>query len=198
MAKRITIVNFKGGVGKTTLAVHLGCYLARRNGEHRVLFVDVDHQSTLSIIVMNSATTANNWEQAAASGETVNKIFAHYTTQGAPMPGGEIVHKNPFGPTYPNLDLVPAQLELDDTEIDLAATTIGNPFVSEWRKRTLLCRWLQDSGVDDAYDYVVFDCPPATKLVSQNAIAASHAYAVPVIPDAVSMNRPGFSGGPVS
>lgn len=35
------------------------------------------------------------------------------------------------------------------------------------------------------YDYVIFDCPPATKIVSQNAIAASHGYIVPVVPEAV-------------
>lgn len=41
-------------------------------------------------------------------------------------------------------------------------------------KRTLICRWLEESGVDDEYDLIIFDCPPATKIVSQNAIAASH------------------------
>ena len=34
-------------------------------------------------------------------------------------------------------------------------------------------------------DYIIFDCPPATKIVSQNAIAASHGYIIPVIPEAV-------------
>src|SRR5262249_13359725 len=76
--------------------------------------------------------------------------------------------------------------ELDDTEIDLASTTLGNAMLSEWRKRTLLCRWLEESGADAKYDFVIFDCPPATKIVSQNALAASHAYVVPVIPDQMS------------
>ena len=36
--------------------------------------------------------------------------------------------------------------------------------------------------IDEYYDYIIFDCPPATKIISQNAIAASHGYLVPVIP----------------
>ncbi|MEJ1937193.1 AAA family ATPase, partial [Nostoc sp. NIES-2111] len=36
------------------------------------------------------------------------------------------------------------------------------------------------------YDYVIFDCPPATKLVSQNALAASEYFVIPVIPDELS------------
>ena len=48
MAKRISIINFKGGVGKTTLAFHLGTGLAKFHNA-RVLLIDVDHQSSLSI-----------------------------------------------------------------------------------------------------------------------------------------------------
>ena len=183
MAKRLSVINFKGGVGKTAFAVHLGCFLTRkRPGGARVLIIDVDHQSTLSIIVMNPGP----WESACAAGRTVNRIFSSYTTQGAQLPGTEVITQEPFGSTYPTFDIVPAQLELDDTEIELASTTIGSAIISEWRKRTLLCKWLDQSGIDDEYDFIVFDCPPATKIVSQNAIAASHAYVVPVIPDAIS------------
>ena len=80
---------------------------------------------------------------------------------------------------------MPAQLDLDDTEIELTASHQGNAIQSEWNKRTLLCRWIEETGIDNDYDYVLFDCPPATKIVSQNAIAASHGYIVPVVPEAV-------------
>jgi len=182
MAKRISIINFKGGVGKTTLAVHLGCYIARHVRGSRVLMVDVDHQSSLSIICLDPP----RWETQCDAGDTINKVFRSYAS-GQPLPGGEVIFAQPFGAgNYANLDLAPAQLELDDTEIDLASTTLGNPIASEWAKRTLLCNWLSSSGIDDAYTHIIFDCPPATKLVSQNAIAASHTYVLPVIPDAVS------------
>jgi chromosome partitioning protein len=44
---------------------------------------------------------------------------------------------------------------------------------------------LEETEADNDYDYIIFDCPPATKIVSQNAIAASHGYIIPVIPEAV-------------
>ena len=102
--------------------------------------------------------------------------------------GESIIHSNPLARinrAYDGLDIVPASLELDDLEIELTATHQGNAIQSEWNKRTLICQWLEESGVDDDYDFIIFDCPPATKIVSQNAIAASHCYVVPVIPEAV-------------
>ena len=68
----------------------------------------------------------------------------------------------------------------------MASTTIGGPTVSEWDKRTLFASWLDIINVDETYDYVIFDCPPATKLVCQNALAASDYFVIPVIPDEVS------------
>ena len=88
-------------------------------------------------------------------------------------------------PGYGGLDLVPASLQLDDYEIELTGTHGGNPIQSEWAKRTLLAQWIEESDVDPRYDYIIFDCPPATKIVSQNAIAASHGFVVPVVPEAV-------------
>ena len=58
--------------------------------------------------------------------------------------------------------------------------------LSEWEKRTLLARWLDVVEAADNYDYVIFDCPPATKIVSQNALVASDKYVIPVIPEDIS------------
>ena len=189
MAKRISIINFKGGVGKTTLAFHLGTDLAylREDVEEegsRVLLVDMDHQSSLSLLCLG----ANGWERAVNSGRTVEAVFRPFVGDERALPGTEIIARSPMhprDPIYDLMDLVPASLRLDDTEIELTASYQNNAIRSEWNKRTLLCRWLEETGVDDEYDYIIFDCPPATKIVSQNAIAASHGYIVPVIPEAV-------------
>ena len=90
-----------------------------------------------------------------------------------------------MGRNYNGMDLVPANLALDDVEIELTASHQGNAIQSEWNKRTLICRWIEENDVDERYDYIIFDCPPATKIVSQNAIAASHGYVIPVVPEAV-------------
>jgi chromosome partitioning protein len=87
---------------------------------------------------------------------------------------------------YPTLDIVSAQFELDDTEIDLASTNYGNAALSDWEKRTLLAAWLDSIDANQRYDYVIIDCPPATKIVSQNALACSNCFVIPVIPDELS------------
>lgn len=185
MTTKVSVINFKGGVGKSTLALHLATHLAQHK---RVLLVDVDHQSSLSIVVMGG----DNWGRAAQRRRTCNTIFQSFCNRKVSMPGDKIICRNPFHKRspqynfYPTLDLVPAQFELDDTEIEMASTTIGSPMLSEWHKRTLLTEWLDVVDIENNYDYVIFDCPPATKLVSQNAIAASDYFLIPVIPDAMS------------
>lgn len=182
--KAVSIINFKGGVSKTTLSFHLACFLAR---EARVLLIDIDHQSSLSLVMLQSS----RWQSLVSSGNTVNKIFESYTNRKIQMPASEIIVQNPMqrGPSYnpySNLSLVPAQFELDETEIDLASTFFSNPSHSDWEKRTLLATWLDSINAADEYDYVIFDCPPATKIVSQNALACSDGYIIPVIPDELS------------
>ena len=187
MAKRVSIINFKGGVGKTTLAFHLGAGLARYHGGQRVLLIDMDHQSSLSIICLGSEL----WAKAVRREKTIDQIFRPFIGQRPQLPKANIVIKNPMNKkmswinSYRTLDIVPASLALDDIEIELTASHHGNAIQSEWNKRTLLCRWLEETRLDSLYDYIIFDCPPATKIVSQNAIAASHGYIIPVVPEAV-------------
>lgn len=184
MAKRISVINFKGGVGKTTFSYQLGAGLARYH-QARVLLMDMDHQSSLSIVSL----TAPIWQQCVAQNRTVNEIFKPFIGQ-TPFPNKSLIEKQAIktpwvAPHYKTLDIVPASLQLDDIEIELTASHQGNAIKSEWDKRTLVCRWLEESAVDSDYDYIIFDCPPATKIVSQNAIAASHGFIIPVIPEAV-------------
>ena len=189
--KRISIVNFKGGVGKTTLALHLACGLASyKNAE--VLLVDVDHQSSLSVVCLGG----QRWNETVKKGKTVDSIFQSFISQNTPMPTADIIFKRPYagganawthGGVTPPLDLLPSTLQLDETELDLSSTTVGNAIESEWTKRSLICSWIDKNNISNMYDYVIFDCPPATKLVTQNAIAASHGFIVPVVPEAVSI-----------
>ena len=181
MSKRISIINFKGGVGKTALTFHLATGFERYN-KKRVLLIDVDHQSSLSLTILK----AKQWEKAVEEGRTLNAVFQHFTEIGTKLPGKEIIYEKPIPNEYPNLDLVPATFQLDETEIDLTSTTIGDAIKSEWNKRTLICKWIDKNKIDETYQYIIFDCPPATKIVTQNAISASDGYIIPVIPDAVS------------
>lgn len=180
MAKKVSIINFKGGVGKTTITLHLAAgieYFYKK----KVLMIDVDHQSSLSVVCLRK-----KWEDAVNKGKTINKVFEHFTKSDQPLPGKEIIIPAPYKNDYPNLDIVSSSLELDDIELDLASSSRGEAVFSEFQKRTLLSSWIDKNNLDEEYDYIFFDCPPATKLVSQNAISASDYYIVPVIPDAIS------------
>ena len=182
LAKRVSVINFKGGVGKTTLAFNLAAGLARFHSA-RVLLVDMDHQSSLSIVCLG----AQQWTRASEAGATVTSVFRKFLL-GSSLPGREIIHPVSFRGhhTYRNaVSMIPADLDLDDTEIRLTSYYQGFENLSDWNKRTLICRWLEANHVDDGFDYIVFDCAPATKIVTQNAIAASHGYIVPVVPEAV-------------
>ena len=194
MAKRVSIINFKGGVGKTTLAFHLGTGLALFHSK-RVLLMDMDHQSSLSVLCLG----AYGWQNAVRNKKTIDEVFRAFASQKA-MPDDRIVIETPYLEKYgiyisrkkmektgfyDGMDLVPAALSLDDVEIELTASHQGNAIQSEWNKRTLICRWIEENDIDKRYDYIIFDCPPATKIVSQNAIAASHGYIIPVVPEAV-------------
>jgi chromosome partitioning protein len=119
--KTVSIINFKGGVGKTTLSLHFACYLAL---SHRVLLIDVDHQSSLSIVILGGPL----WTTCVTGGRTINKVFESFCNRRIPMPDDSIVIKNAMferertlrrqNDLYPSLDFVSAQFELDDTEIE--------------------------------------------------------------------------------
>ena len=165
------------------MAFHLGTGLAFAH-DARVLLVDMDHQSSLSIVCLD----ALKWQEAVDNRRTVDEIFRSFVDPQRGFPSREIIIASPMrdrDPDYNSMDIIPASLQLDDTEIELTASHQGNAIHSEWNKRTLMCRWIEDTGIDEEYDYIVFDCPPATKIVSQNAVAASHGYVIPVVPETV-------------
>src|SRR5690348_3121879 len=87
MAKRVSVINFKGGVGKTTLTFELASGLARYHGS-KVLLVDMDHQSSLSIVCL----TAGPWLNLVKQNKTVTEIFKPFIQPGH-LPGKDIISK---------------------------------------------------------------------------------------------------------
>src|SRR5260370_30733218 len=88
MAKRLSVINFKGGVGKTTFAFQFASGLARFH-DSRVLLMDMDHQSSLSIV----ALTAPIWQKLVAANKTVNEIFRPFIGQDSAFPDKSIIEK---------------------------------------------------------------------------------------------------------
>lgn len=169
----LSVVNFKGGSGKTTSAAHLAQHLALKG--HRVLAIDLDPQASL---------TALHGIQPEL--DDVPSLYESLRYDDKRRPITDVIRPTNF----PNLDIVPANLELQEYEYDTpVALTNSNP--SEGRAFfTRISRALAE--VDDRYDIVVIDCPPQLGYLTLTALTASTSVLVTVHPqmlDVMSMSQ---------
>jgi len=168
----ITVVNFKGGSGKTTTAAHLAQYLALRG--YRVLAIDLDPQASLS------ALHGYQPEFDVGDNETLYGAI-RFDDQRRPLK--EIIRKTYFG----NLDLVPGNLELMEFEHETPKALLGIN-----QPREMFFTRMDDAlaTVADDYDVVVVDCPPQLGYLTMSAMCAATAVLVTVHPqmlDVMSM-----------
>lgn len=167
----ISVVNFKGGSGKTTTSAHLAQRLALKG--HRVLALDLDPQASLS------ALHGIQPEIDLLDGGTIYDVVRYDD----PVPVRDVIQK-----TYiRNLDLIPGNLELMEFEHETpAAISRGGARMFFSRVRDVL------SEVDDDYDVVVIDCPPQLGFLTMSALSASTGVLVTVHPqmlDLMSMSQ---------
>ncbi|WP_068089566.1 AAA family ATPase [Novosphingobium rosa] len=156
----IAVQNFKGGVGKSTLSVHLAQYLAIRG--YRVLLIDCDSQA--------SSTTLFGYVPDLDLAE--EETLYPFLREGERDTLDYAIKKTHFD----GLDLVPANLRLFQSEYELAARMARGEGV-------LLNRLAQGiQSVSDLYDVVVLDPPPALGAISLSVLRAANALVVPVPP----------------
>ena len=169
----ISVVNFKGGSGKTTTASHLAQHLALKG--HRVLAIDLDPQA--------SFTTLCGIQPEIDNIESIYECL-RYDDQRKSIK--DIIHPTKF----PNLDIVPANLELQEYEYDTpVAMASGQPMEGKLFFNRIK-QALKD--VDDAYDVVVIDCPPQLGYLTLTSLTASTAVLVTIHPqmlDVISMSQ---------
>ncbi len=168
MAVCTSMINMKGGVGKTTLATQIAWY-ATRQLDKRVLLVDLDPQANASQSVMSPQTYVAYLDDG---GLTVADIFEQFTPTGTAS--GSPKKLDPLEVIYSRvkykdgglLDIVPSRLEL--------SWTLRNPT----GKETLLARFV--AKVEGHYDLIIIDCSPTDSILTDAAYHCSRYILVPI------------------
>ncbi len=191
MAKVISFINYKGGVGKTTSTYHIGCSLA---GHHkkRVLLVDIDPQTNVTFLCV----PVESWQQFKKKNGTIADVYRRFIEKKAPEPKRCIWHApvEVMGGRYriDGLDLLPCDIDLIGE--DLGVGVISGVFPNMEALKRNAKAYTRDHSflktilkeVEDKYDYVLIDCPPNLYLMTQNALVASDAYVITAVPDHLS------------
>jgi len=148
MGKIIAIANQKGGVGKTTTTVNLAAALGVL--EKKVLLIDADPQAN------------------ASSGLGINvdevEIGTYQLLEHAATAKEVIVPTN-----SPNVDLIPAHIDLVAIEIEL---------VDKNNREYMLKEMLKD--IKNDYDYILIDCAPSLGLITLNSLVAADSVIIPI------------------
>lgn len=199
--RTVSIVNWKGGVGKTTITHHLGTGLQvldeGQRLEHlgqeeapRVLFVDNDAQCNLTISCLGS----ERFEKMLGKGlKTMRELYGIFLEEDEPVVNVDdfilegAVRKS-ASQSFERVDLLPAHPDLVYTDMDFAVynrpnfkeTMTGTPMY----KFKVLERILK--RVRDRYDFIFVDCPPSMHYLTQNAVYASDYYIIPILADWLS------------
>lgn len=169
----ISVVNFKGGSGKTTTASHLAQFLALTG--HRVLAIDLDPQASLSAL---------HGIQPELDGTQSLYEALRYDSERKSI--RSVIQKTNF----PNLHIVPASLDLQEYEYD---TPVEAGMSDNSEGKLFFVRIAQAlKEVDADYDVVVIDCPPQLGYLTLTALTASTSVLVTVHPqmlDILSMSQ---------
>jgi chromosome partitioning protein len=184
----VSVINYKGGVGKTTLTANLGAELAWRN--YRVLLMDLDPQASLTF----SFVKPDYWDQHLAASRTI-KTWYDETQAGHSVDLASLA----FAPRsvnrvlsragHPNLELIPSHLGLINVDLELATGLSGANMTQAKQNYMRVHRRLTEGLAEEAfeaYDVILIDCPPNFNIVTKTAIVASDWVLIPAKADYLS------------
>jgi chromosome partitioning protein len=186
--KIVSVINYKGGVGKTTLTANLGAELAFRG--RSVLLVDVDPQASLTF----SLYPEEDWSRDLAPQRTIKTWFDALVNDRTSVLA-DVVSTPPLvaslvTPVDGRLDLVASHLDLIDIDFFLAAKLGGGILPEQIRDNYLRLHRCLANGFSQpdlqGYDFILIDCAPNFGVVTRTAIVASDHVLIPAKADDLS------------
>jgi len=157
MSNIISLVNQKGGVGKTTTSQNLAYALA--DMDCKTLLIDLDPQ-------MNLSTTLGI--DCYAQSKTIYDVLKERK-----IPLGTVIQET----SKESLDIIPSDFELSGAELELTRRI---------NSASLLRRSITNSLRED-YDFIIIDCPPALGILTINALTASEYVIIPMQPEVYAL-----------
>lgn len=186
----ISVMNYKGGVGKTTVTANLAGALAFRG--KKVLLLDMDAQASLTF----SFVTPDYWDTHLKENKTIKNWFDCISQGNQTMPLSDLVERpekvNAFllnKQTAGVIDLISSHLGLINVDLELA-TLLGGANMTQTKRNYIkvhgkLRAEIQSIATDE-YNVVLIDCPPNFNIVTKNALIASDKILIPAKPDYLS------------
>ncbi|NUT36408.1 MAG: ParA family protein [Hamadaea sp.] len=188
MPRVVSVINYKGGVGKTTLTANIGAELAHRG--RRILLIDVDPQASLTFCFYTAAQWESDIQDVGSALQWIGPLLGGGEPEPlerfvrTPSRVNEVVSANDG-----RLDLVASHLGLIDADQDLATELGGSRAQVRSPNFLRVHRVIADALATPAfadYDVVVIDCPPNFGMMTRAAIVASEWILVPARPDYLS------------
>ncbi len=201
-AKIISVINYKGGVGKTVSAFNIAAGLNFLN-HHSVLLIDLDPQCSLSTICMKAySKTLGEYMKFSQlkEEETINHVFRTYLNEdildfNLPINLNRLIKKDFYKSEHHHLkgfDFIPSTMlvnsrqgiiaGLEDIDGDIRKS-YGEGSNSQLKRLSILAKFFNDTKLDEQYDFIIFDCPPTNNYITQNALFVSNYYLVPTMMD---------------
>lgn len=181
----VSVINYKGGVGKTTVTANLGAELAFRG--LKVLLLDLDAQASLTF----SFVKPDYWKSHLAESSTIKSWFDSFPSKTTSSLASLILSPPAVNRaiTGGKLHLIPSHLGLINVDLELA-TELGGATLQQSKRNYLRVHRRLAEGLaeidSDAYDIVLIDCPPNFNVVTKTAIVASQSLLIPAKPDYLS------------
>lgn len=175
-----SLINLKGGVGKTTLTLSLAHFLAIEH-HRKVLVIDLDPQTNATVCLIPE----DDWKARDETGRTLYQLFLDQVKGVHRFNADEAIVRNVsnVGGGVRGLDLLPSSLQLIKIQDRLTQVT---DFDSYQRGPIFALRDSLNEFLP-YYDHVLIDCPPSIGIVTLNGLAISDSYLIPVVPDILSV-----------